>query len=106
MSKKHRNWRYADAKTSMTGTMICTCCNRPITSGEYRYFETGEAYHSQHRSCSEHDPAWLKIDREWAEHLERQRNKLTAYKEFRDKWDESALDEEIENLEQYLESVK
>lgn len=46
--------------------MICTDCQKPITSGDFRYRETDDAYKPQHRACSESDPGWETYDKERA----------------------------------------
>lgn len=65
MSNKFR-WMYADRANRSVGTMICTHCQKPIKSGEYRYRETEDAYLPQHRACSEADPKWAELDKERA----------------------------------------
>ena len=61
MRKKH-NWKYANAQNVNVGCMVCTHCQKPITSGDFRYRETDEAYKPQHRACSESDSGWDAYD--------------------------------------------
>ena len=92
-------WYYSDVANQKVGSMICTNCKHSIHTGEYRYRETDEAYLAQHRHCSTDDKAWSGRDVKRAKCQEADRVRLRAYKSFRDKWDESALDEEIEEME-------
>lgn len=59
-----KDWIYSNAETCRAGLMICISCNRKITEGEFRYYETEEACRSQHRSCSKSDPTWARLDAE------------------------------------------
>lgn len=105
MGKKKKNWKYAQAETRKCGTMICTHCKQPISSGDYRYYETEEAFHCQHRACSEQDLTWAMLDKRVVEHIAGLRQKLDEYKTFRDRWDEVALNDEIESLERYFDGA-
>lgn len=104
MGKKRKNWRYCDAAHGSHGTMKCTACGKKITEGEYRVHETNEGFYSQHRACSAHDPRWAALDQERAGCVTGTRSRLVAYIAFRDKWHESALDDEIERMQTFLES--
>lgn len=102
---KHINekqWEYGDTKTYKCGTMICTHCKIKITSGEFRFYETDESYHCQHRACSAKDIEWSRIDKIRAENISYLQMKLNAYKEFRDKWGDSDISDEIYSLKKIL----
>jgi len=57
-------WIYAQAPATRVGLMICTACNKPIESGQFRYRTTEQAHLPQHRKCSEFDHQWIKLDAE------------------------------------------
>jgi hypothetical protein len=76
-----------------------------VTEGEYRVYETEEAFHVQHRACSKSDPKWGELDARQVNYLEATKARLAAYIAFRDEWNESALDEEIEDMQAYLKEV-
>lgn len=63
-------YAYADASTSSHGTMICTACSKPISTGPYRYRQKFKkhdwAYQAQHRACSASDRGWIKWDEQIA----------------------------------------
>jgi hypothetical protein len=65
-ARKWKDCQYSDAASSRHGLMVCNVCNKPIAEGEYRIRETEDAYITQHRACSEHDPNWEVRDRQRA----------------------------------------
>jgi hypothetical protein len=99
---KKKHWKYLNAATCRLGTMVCITCGQVINVGQYRSYETEEAYHPQHRKCSSDDPKWLALDAESAREVPRLQQQLAAYQAFRMKWDETALDEEIAGMEASL----
>jgi hypothetical protein len=103
MAKKR--WQYCSANGGSHGTMICTACRKLVTEGEYRVYETEEAFHVQHRSCSKSDPKWAELDARQVNYVEATKARLAAYIAFRDEWNESALNEEIEDMQAYLKEV-
>ena len=67
MSKK-KNWVYTNASYSSHGLMKCCSCNDHITDGDYRYYDSGEAYVCQCYRCGRGDQKWLdKIRKEQQE---------------------------------------
>lgn len=104
MSKKRKNWRYMSADNCSYGTMICISCHKKVTEGPFRFYETDEAFHVQHRACSSEDPKWAELDHQAADSITSTRDRLAAYIAFRDQWDESALDEGIEQMQAFLGS--
>lgn len=100
MAKK--NWEYCSANGGSHGTMICTACRQKVTEGQYRVYETEEAFHVQHRACSKDDPQWAVLDNSEASTIRSARERLAAYIAFRDEWNESALNEEISDLQDFL----
>lgn len=104
MAKK--NWHYAHASSQQVGTMVCIKCQQLIDCGQFKWYENfkQDAYLSMHRSCSEEDPKWGILDAEGEKNILDWRRRLEAYKAFRDQWNESALNEEIEDMERSLES--
>ena len=102
MSKKY-DWYYVtNAKSHKTGNMICTHCNKLITQGEYRYRETSNAYLVQHRKCSEQDTHWKINDSLKEKQLKQILIKLKAYKDFKNLWDIDSLDDEIREMEYFI----
>jgi hypothetical protein len=104
MAKKY--WRYADAKNTSTGNMICYICNKKIESGKYKYYETETEYRNAHKQCTINDPKWEAIKRKELKYLKFLERKIAAYKEFRDKWKEDTLDEEIAYMEHCVIKLK
>lgn len=102
MSKK-KHWQYSHVASSSCGTMICTACKKEISRGEFRYhYHDEKGYSCQHRKCSQSDENWAILDAESAEKRKKDEERLKAYIEFREKWDEEALDEEIASMKHYL----
>ncbi|WP_126223444.1 hypothetical protein [Burkholderia ambifaria] len=101
---KKKNWRYQNADNCSYGTMICTACHKKVTEGQFRVYETAEAFHVQHRACSTTDPKWAEMDSRMADAIRSNRERLAAYLKFREQWGESALDEVIEEMQDFLKS--
>jgi hypothetical protein len=95
----HKQYSYADAGNSITGTMRCTKCSKKVVEGEYRYRPTRDGFAVQHRSCVPEDPKWSSLDSRRAKQRQYQEDYLRACKEFKEKWGTSLLDEEIESYE-------
>lgn len=105
MGRNTHAWEYGTARTSSHGEMICLSCGQAIEGDvEYRWRWNKDytAWLTEHRTCCEDDPMWARIDDTTAKAVERLKRKLEAYKKFRDEWEESALDEEIEAMEESL----
>ena len=63
---KRRHWVYAEANGCTVGLMRCCSCGKKITSGEFRYYETEEAYVCQCKKCGGSDKCWIEKDRQEA----------------------------------------
>lgn len=100
MAKKY-NWYYSTLPGHTCGTMQCTACGKKVTVGEFRYRITSKAYLVQHRACSKDDPYWAKLDSERNERYQNMKVRLTAFIEFKAKWDVEIeeFDEEIEAMQ-------
>jgi hypothetical protein len=96
-----KRWSYASAASSHHGTMRCNCCGKAV-EGEYRYREGRSGYVVERRVCSAGDAEWARRDAQVEAARIRTKEQLEAYKAFRDKWDEDALDEAIAFLEKHL----
>jgi len=94
-----KNFSYCDSKNSRHGRMVCYACGKPIMSGLYRVRYTDEAFITHHRACSLDDKHWAKLDAQKSNQLAYYEKRLAAFKEFREKWNTDALDEEIESME-------
>lgn len=101
MAKK---WEYSDCRTGRHGLMVCCTCHADIDTGEYRYRMNSKytAYITEHRKCSEDDPVWVRLDHKMAQQVEECRQRLIAFKKFREEWDVSELDDQIEEMEFHL----
>lgn len=56
MARKKRTLRYEYESHNRHGEMVCQLCRKKIKHGEsYRWWETSNAYLSEHRSCTEDD---------------------------------------------------
>lgn len=95
-------WQYANADTTIVGTMKCTCCRLYIDAGWFRYRETKGGYLSQHRQCSEDDKTWATYDSMKEAQIKSDKLLLEESIKFRDKWGISELDELIYVLENSL----
>lgn len=85
MNKKH-DWVYSSAPGCWVGLMICTACNKPITSGQFRYRLTKDGYLPQHRACSAADKKWARLDGAAQRAAEYEAARLAAFREFVAKW--------------------
>lgn len=63
---KRRDWTYTEAPGCKVGLMKCCSCGKKITEGEYRYFETEDAYIPQCKPCGGSDSRWVERDRQIA----------------------------------------
>ena len=63
---KRKHWVYAEANGCTVGLMRCCSCGKKITSGEFRYHETEEAYVCQCKKCGGSDNRWIEKDRQEA----------------------------------------
>lgn len=104
MAKKH--WIYADARSAVYGTMICSACNKRIISGLFRFYDSGFALISQHKACSLNDLHWNRNDVAVKQRLAVLKDKLQQYLCFRDIWNENALDEEIESMQKAIKEME
>ena len=96
-----KNWYYEkDARASKRGRMICEICGKSIHQRAYRYYETEEAYISQHRECSLDDPEWKKIDRLNEKAYQHSARLLAACLKFKNYWNVDALDGLIDELKE------
>lgn len=108
---KKSKWKYADAEGHKTGTMVCRLCGRKIISGEYRYKEAHHRFEfvgyvsHEHRSCADKgDAGWLIRENERTAKSKEIAAKLVAFKAFSKQWGLSALDDDIEDMELYLQN--
>lgn len=60
---KSKHWVYAEANGCTVGLMKCCSCGKKITEGEFRYYETEEAYVCQCKKCGGSDNRWVERDR-------------------------------------------
>ena len=97
-----KRWTYTSAASSRRGLMQCNCCGKAI-EGEYRCREGRDGVITQHRECTTDDKEWVKRDALIETARTRAKERLEAYKTFRDHWDEMALDLAIEQLEKHIE---
>ncbi len=93
-----------DATSSHHGTMKCTVCGKSITEGAYRVSENDNGYHTQHRHCTEHDKEWKAIDAARERVLKDIEWRLSEFQKFKALWATDALDEEIEQMQYFIES--
>lgn len=63
---KRKHWIYTEANGCTVGLMRCCSCGKKITSGEFRYHETEEAYVCQCKKCGGSDNRWIEKDRQEA----------------------------------------
>ena len=96
-------WNYTNSTTSQHGRMQCHACRKPII-GDYRYRDGRDGFILNHRSCSTDDKMWAQRDAEQVQRRVSAEEQLKAYKAFRDRWNEEALDDVIEELEAFLKS--
>ncbi|MEB0133439.1 MULTISPECIES: hypothetical protein [unclassified Pseudomonas] len=86
MSRKNRNYDYADASYQLVGTMQCCACGKKITEGPYRYHETADAYVPCHRACCPDDKRWKELDDSEAGQAIRHKEYCADVLAFYDKW--------------------
>lgn len=104
MSKRKLPWQYAKAEYMTCGRMICTVCNTQITQGQYRFREAFDdrGFHAHaHRTCLPEGEQghWVREEAEEVKRRSELRLYLNACKEFKEKWETTALDEEISDLD-------
>lgn len=63
---KRKDWVYTNANGQSIGLMKCCSCGKKITEGEFRYYETEEAYVCQCKKCGGSDNRWIERDRQIA----------------------------------------
>lgn len=61
---KNKHWIYQDANGCTVGLMKCCGCGKKITSGEFRYYDSGDAYVCQCKACGGGDTKWMERDRQ------------------------------------------
>ena len=87
MGRKKRQFTYEYESRSTHGNMKCQLCGEKIKSGlSYRYWETADAFLSEHRSCTEDDPEWAKLDKYKQDAQKWESDYEQACKEFLQKW--------------------
>ncbi len=101
-----KKWYYANARCGEIGLMVCTACQKDITSGDFRYRTTEEAHLPQHRHCSLSDEMWIKIDEERKARLLKYERELKEYNRFKDKHETESLDEDIRDIKESISELK
>ena len=87
MSRKKRHFHYEYESRSRHGNMKCQICGKGIAIGlSYRWWETSDAYLSEHRSCTEDDPKWKNLDEQKEAGIKWQEDYEKACEEFLEKW--------------------
>lgn len=87
MSRKKRTFHYEYESHSRHGQMKCQLCHKEIKPGlSYRWWETSDAYLSEHRSCTEDDPKWKELDKNKQVVQDWQKAYKEACDEFLQKW--------------------
>jgi hypothetical protein len=87
MARRKRHLRYEYESHNRHGLMKCQLCNKKIEPGlSYRWWETADAYLSEHRSCTEDDPKWAQLDKLKQERLDWAEAYNQACEEFLAKW--------------------
>lgn len=66
-----KRFDYGWAGSEGHGLMICACCHKPITQGQYRYRDAGDRYITHHRACCPNDPTWARGDAEYKRLMDR-----------------------------------
>ena len=97
MSKK-QNWEYSNADHHRCGLMICVRCNLKIEEGPFKFFKDNVGYFRghHHMACSLEDTQWVVLAAKDVKTTARAREYLDAMIVFRDRWQTTALDDEIE----------
>lgn len=94
-------WMHADSRVSSCGDMKCTACGQSINEGDYRYRQKSSRgdwhYQSQHRACSESDPAWAEMDAIRKQSIEDAKAMSRACREFKATWGVDELDDYIQD---------
>lgn len=94
----------ANAEYSRVGNMVCATCGKPISSGQFAYYEKGNGgdwkYVVHHRMCTESHPMWSSLDAKYKKAKERRISLLNACLSFRKEWGVIELDEIIEEIQQ------
>ncbi len=87
MAKRKRYLNYEYKSNCTHGRMICQICGKKIEHGmSYRWWETSDAYLSEHRSCTEDDPTWKQLDKEEQDVIDWEHSYYKALLEFCNKW--------------------
>jgi hypothetical protein len=87
MSRKKRRLNYEYESRSRHGEMKCQLCHKEIKAGlSYRWWETANAYLSEHRSCTEDDPKWKEFDKQKQEAQKWDEAYKQACNDFLKKW--------------------
>lgn len=94
-----RKYEYADASSSIRGTMQCGVCGKKIVSGQYRYRQKSSKgdwhYVTHHRDCTKDDEMWLSLDAKKKAAEDRKVSLSNACIAFRKKWGVTELDDYI-----------
>lgn len=77
-----KHWVYSDASLCIVGDMVCVACRQKISAGLFRYYETDEAYHPQHKVCAPGDPEWTRISERAVKQERFQARRLLALRDF------------------------
>ena len=97
------DYSYSRVPGSSHGTMHCGACNKPITEGEYRYYQKTGGHDwrwvTHHRACTVDDPQWAKRDAAQKAVSDRRAALLDACVKLRDEYQTTDLDEVIADLE-------
>ena len=87
MARRKRHFHYEYESHNTHGLMKCQICGKKIEKGlSYRWWETTDAYLSEHRSCTQDDPEWTKLDKQKQESQDWQEGYDQACKDFLEKW--------------------
>lgn len=95
---RRKNYSYANSSQMKTGLMVCVSCNKPITEGRYRYYETPRSFVNCHEACCADDPCWAELDIQARKAAERHAQFVQECREFRAKWGVSELDDYIPEI--------
>lgn len=88
---KNKHWIYQEANGCTVGLMKCCGCGKKITSGEFRYYDSGNAYVCQCKSCGGSEARWVERDRQHAALVRKQ-------------WEEDARTDHIVLLQRIKDS--
>lgn len=95
-----KSFIYSSADRSRIGLMVCDACHKPIEVGEFRYRDAREKCVLHHRSCSEEDDNWARIDKQNDDARRELNEFVRACKAFKEKWNVNDLDYYIENMKE------